>query len=105
MFSRVALLISFLTIPGLAFADQDPWGNEYPAECADLSGVKLRVVEVGHLPVKPETASRCGVWLERPGGPIVYLLKTCSEPREETLRHEACHQRMFEMTGDPRWHD
>lgn len=105
MLQRVAILITFLTIPSLAFADADPWGNEYPAECADLSGIKVQVIDVGHLPVQPDTASRCGVWLQRPGGTVIYLLKTCDKPRAEVLRHELTHECMNRLHGDPRWHD
>lgn len=100
----------FLTIPGLAFAETDPWGNTYPPQCEDVSGLKVTVIEVDHLPVKLGTASRCGVWLQRSGKSVIYLLKRCvvdgrAVTKAELLHHELCHERMWRLTGSPEWHD
>jgi hypothetical protein len=98
-------IVFLLTISTPAFAESDPWGNNYPARCENWRDYAIQVIEVGHLPVKAETSSRCGVWLQRPSGSIVYVLKSCSQPRAEVLRHEFTHECMFQQTGDPRWHD
>lgn len=100
---KIIPILLCLTTPALA--DTDPWGNIYPAQCADLSGISVQTIMVNNLPIAHDTASRCGVWLQRPGGNVIYILKTCSKPRAEVLSHELCHEAMWRETGDPRWHD
>ena len=99
-------LAALIAHPGPALADKDPWGNQYPPQCSReaLAAIKVQVIEVRNLPVKPDTASRCGVWLERAGRSIIYVLESCTYSRAEVLRHELCHEAMDRATGDARWH-
>ena len=92
-------------ISSVALAESDPWGNNYPARCENWRDYAVPVIEVLNLPVRPHTGSRCGLWVQRPSGNLVYLLKGCDKPRDEVLRHEFTHECQYRLTGDPRWHD
>lgn len=107
-----AFIVTFLTIPGLAFADADPWGNEYPAVCTREASIaaakKLTVIAVSNLPIQRDTSSRCGFYDDRFDPPLIYVLKVCTvggKPisRADVLHHEGCHA--LKPRGDPRWHD
>lgn len=99
---KIIPLLLCLATP--AWADSDPWGNVYPAECQDVSGITVQTIVVSKLPVMLHSESRCGAWLQRPQGSIIYVLKTCSYPRAEVVKHELTHECMNRLHGDPRWH-
>jgi hypothetical protein len=102
-----AILLAITMASTAANADSDPWGNVYPPQCADLSGINLPVITVSKLPLQFGTASRCGAWLDRAEGHLILLLtpeKCHTATRAETLRHELCHEAMWRATGSAYWH-
>lgn len=88
---------------GAIRADADPWGNVYPIECrGELPDLRVFEVSQGFLDRATGAKNRVGVWTPRG---VAYVLRGLSPAmRAAVEKHERCHQAMFELTGDPRWH-
>ena len=104
---RRALILALLLA---GCASGEPWqdfaGNTYPAACrGDLSDVKTPIAFVPTS--RLQWAKRHG------GGPVRGLwmpgLIQIDDSlhgwiKDDAIRHERCHQRIYELTGSPHWH-
>jgi len=99
------LFAATIALPALA-QDKDTFGNIYPPECSDLSDVRIPVIEVDGAWLDKaaggETAGINGLWSRTH---VIYIKKGLNaERRADIIRHELCHEKMWRLTGDPRWH-
>lgn len=109
---KVAIL-ALLLISGCAVypaAQRDFLGNQMPPACADLSAIDLPVIEVGSVKLwHGQTEELYGGWpASFPAHRRRYIMipKGLEEPlRSQVIEHEKCHQRRFDLTGSPYWHD
>lgn len=87
-------------------AGRDFLGNVFPPECADLSDIKIPVIEVrGDWLDRAagETADVHGLWSK---ARVIYVREGLSpETRAAVIEHERCHEKMYRLTGNPGWHD
>ncbi len=84
-------------------AGRDFWGNVYPPECRDLSDISASIIETDHVILweNGAAAGLYGGWTPR----YIMIRKGLSpEMRADVVRHERCHQRRYDLTGDPAWH-
>jgi hypothetical protein len=83
--------------------DVDLWGNHYPAECrGELPSIPIIEVSAHFLEAATEEKDRLGLWSRIH---VAYVLRGLDEKtRAEVVRHESCHEQMWRLTGDPRWH-
>jgi hypothetical protein len=93
--------------------EYDQAGNRYPVACmGDLSSVKSPVMFVAPAVLQALSHSynlrELGAWLppSMAGKPGVILVDNTLRgwKRDDAVRHERCHERMYELTGDARWH-
>lgn len=88
-------------------AGRDFLGNVYPPQCADLSGVTASIIETSEDEVilweHGRGSGNYGGWMG--DGVIVIAHGLDPKTKAEVIRHEKCHQRMFELTGSAEWHD
>ncbi len=74
-----------------------------PTECnaQALAEIHLPVIIVDKLPYAPGERA-FGLWKKYPNGERVILLRRDAPP--DVLAHELCHEVMFRLTGDHRFH-
>lgn len=107
MKSLVALALTFLTIPSLAFAVQrDFLGNAMPPECRDLSAIDVPVIEVAgdwlDRAAGGETGGIYGLWSRLH---VIYIRNDLRpDLRAKVIEHEQCHEAVWRVTGSPEWH-
>lgn len=105
IFASQTLLAACAATPNSA--GRDFLGNVFPAECADLSNLNVSIIETRETEVilwdHGRGAGNRGGWL-RPGV-IAIAGGLDARTRAEAIEHELCHEKMYRLTGDPRWHD
>lgn len=83
-------------------------GFAMPAQCTPeaLAAVDVPVIEVAQIPYElRDHYGTLGLWLQRPEGNSI-LIKAGQPPsqRRAVLSHERCHELIFRLTGNGRWH-
>lgn len=102
--SLAALLSSCSPAHGALGPVTDLWGNVYPAECrGDLPFIPVVEVPVHFLHAATGgERGRLGLWSP---AHVIYVLRDLDPAtRAEVVRHERCHEQMWRLTGNARWH-
>jgi hypothetical protein len=110
MLAKITALLVCLTIitSGCAVAapETDFLGYPVPAQCRDVSGIDIPVIEVAgewlDKAAGGETGGLYGLWSRIH---VIYVRDDLRPGlRARVIEHEKCHEAMWRLTGDPRWH-
>jgi hypothetical protein len=88
------VVLSLLVLNGCA---SQYAGHSIPEACSDLSGLSPSVVRVDRLPAIKGMQDPYAIWT--PHG--IYIEKSAPAWVDS---HELCHERIYQLTGNPAWH-
>ena len=103
---RAALALALL-LAGCATGEplQDFAGNSYPPACrGNLSDIQTPIAFVPGASLQwraSHGATVRGMWMP---GLIQIDNSLAGWLRDDVIRHERCHERIYELTGSPNWH-
>jgi hypothetical protein len=107
---RILPILAGLALSACSSTAYQPLADYHaPAQCTPeaLSQVTTSVIEVDKITYLQhgERVGAYGMWVEKPTGNVILILRGLPQPlRQEVLDHERCHELMFQLTGDGRWH-
>lgn len=92
-------------------ADVDFLGNVYPPECKDVSDIHITIRETTTDAMRELTGFTdrrhlYSVWLRFVYKPHeIWIDKDLpAHLRSDVIRHEKCHEKMWQLTGNGDWH-